>query len=107
MEEAIVREHVAAHARALQNGDVERAATHLDDGFGARWNAILAQLPLNIHYVELTQVERLERAVVALVRFSGDAVVTTVEQRWEARCGRPTIIEARVQSRSHESLPAP
>jgi hypothetical protein len=96
IDEAVARRSIAAHARALQAGDLEGAAACLNDDFDPRWEAILAQLPSSIHYIELAQLEHVDGAIVALVRYSGDKVQTTIEQRWEVRRGRAMIVDARV-----------
>jgi hypothetical protein len=96
IDEPGARRAITLHARALQAGDLEAAAGCLDDDRHAQWQAIVAQLPRSIHYVELARLERVDGAVVALVRYAGDGLQTTVQQRWELRRGRPTIVEARV-----------
>jgi hypothetical protein len=96
MDEAVGRRYIAAHARALQAGDLNGAAACLDGDLSARWEAVRAQLPCSIRYVELAQLERVGGAIVALVRYSGDGVQTIVEQRWEVQRGRPMIVAAKV-----------
>jgi hypothetical protein len=96
MDEAAGRGYIAAHARTLQAGDLTGAAACLDEDLGARWEAVLAQLPQRIRSVELAQLERVSGAIVAPVRYSDDAVETTVQQRWEVRARPPMIVQARV-----------
>jgi hypothetical protein len=83
----------------MQAGDLKGAAACLDQDLGARWEAVLAQLPRSIRYVELGQVEHVDGALVAVVSYSGEAGHATVRQRWELRRGRPTIVEASVVRR--------
>jgi hypothetical protein len=71
------------------------------EGFSCPPNIYLHRYPHKTQLAEAVaflhaQPNHVSLVTIDIVRYSGDAVETTVEQRWEVRRGRPMIVEARV-----------
>jgi hypothetical protein len=93
MDEAGVREHAEGHARAMADGDLRRASSDLTEEAKKTAPAVMAEMPRPITEARVSDVVVSGEDAVAIIVYSGDDKVTTVESRWADREGRPMITE--------------
>jgi hypothetical protein len=92
MDEAKVREHAEAHARAMAAGDLATASRDLTSEGRATAGPVMAQMPSPLEAAEVSTVT--DR--VALIEYSGGGKKLSVESTWEDRDGRPMIVDLKV-----------
>ena len=95
MDDAI-REHAEAHARAMEEGDLRRAASDLTEEARGAAGVVMAEMPNPVESAEVLSVETSGDEGVVCIRFSGADSATTVESRWAEREGRPMIVDLRL-----------
>ena len=92
MDESTVRERAEAHAQAMVDGDLRRAASDLTPEAQAGAAAVMKNMPNPVQGAQVQSVAPDEDAVVASILYSGATAELLVESRWEERDGRPMIV---------------
>ena len=92
MDETAVREYAEAHAQAMEEGDLRRAASDLSEEVKQQVGDVMAAIPNPVTKAELVSVEGTGDEAVARIRFAGEGRVTTVDSRWADVGGRPRIV---------------
>jgi hypothetical protein len=93
MDEARVREHAEAHARAMADGDLRRASSDLTEEAKKTAPAVMAEMPRPVTGARVSDVVASGADAVATIVYSGHDKEISVESRWADRDGRPMITE--------------
>ena len=91
MDETSVREHAEAHATAVREGDLGRAAGDLTDEAKQNAPTVMKALPRPITATSVESVTAEGDAYVARILYAGDDSKATVASRWVDQSGRPMI----------------
>ena len=91
MDENSIREHAQAHANAVREGDLGRAASDLTDEAKQNAPTVMKALPRPITSVSVEDVSPQNDAYVARILYVGDQSRATVASRWIESAGRPMI----------------
>ena len=91
MDESSVRDHAQAHANAVREGDLGRAASDLTDEAKQNAPTVMKALPRPITATSVESVSADGDAYVARILYQGDDSKATVASRWVDESGRPMI----------------
>lgn len=91
MDESSIREHAQAHANAVREGDLGRAASDLTDEAKQNAPTVMKALPRPITSASVEDVSAQGDAYVARILYEGDDSKATVASRWVEQAGRPMI----------------
>lgn len=91
MDETSVREHAEAHANAVREGDLGRAASDLTDEAKQQAPTVMKALPRPVTATSVEGVTAQGDAYVAHILYSGENSKATVASRWVEESGRPMI----------------
>lgn len=91
MDENSVREHAEAHAQAVVQGDLGKAAGDLTTEVQQSAAAVMKQLPRPVTGASVEQVTAEGDEFVAHIRYSGEDASVTVASGWAEQSGRPMI----------------
>src|SRR5665811_1628365 len=94
MDETKTREHVQAHAEAVERGDMDAVVADFSDELQPQVPEIAKALPQPVTSAEVVSLEVGEGEGVALIRYSGDTGELTIRSRWQDQGGRPVIVAA-------------
>ena len=92
MDAGVVRERAEAHAQAMVDGDLRRAASDLTPEAQAGAAAVMKQMPNPVQGGEVQDVASEGDAIVASILYSGATAELLIESRWAERDGRPMIV---------------
>lgn len=92
----MARRHAEAHARAVVDGDLRRAAGDLEGEAARQAPHVMARLPRPVVGAEVTSARAVGEEADVDIRYSGKSSATTVQARWAERGGRPKIVSLRV-----------
>ena len=96
MDEAEVRERAEAHAGATMAGDLRKAGGDLTPEAAGSARAVMAQMPVPITSVDVTEIRPEGDRYVAVIVYSGEESKTTVASTWEEQDGDPMITKLEV-----------
>ena len=91
MDESSVRQHAEAHADAVKEGDLRRAASDLTDEAKQEAPTVMKALPRPVTATSIETVTAEGDAYVARILYSGEDSKATVASRWVEQSGRPMI----------------
>jgi hypothetical protein len=91
MDENSVREHAEAHAQAVVQGDLGKAAADLTDEVKQSAPEVMKQLPRPATSASIEAVTAEGDEFVAHIKYSGENASATVASRWAEQSGRPMI----------------
>ncbi len=91
MDEATVREHAEAHARAVKDGDLKSAGSDLTRESARQAPDVMGSIPSPVSSAEVKEIRQEGEDFVAVIVYSHEDVAATVESRWAERDGRPKI----------------
>ena len=91
MDENSIREHAQAHANAVRDGDLGKAASDLTDEAKQNAPTVMKALPRPITHASVEDVTAQGDAYVARILYEGDNSKATVASRWVEEAGRPMI----------------
>jgi hypothetical protein len=94
MDETSVREHVQAHAEAVERGDMDAVIADFAEELQPQVPEIAKALPQPVTSAEVVSLDVGDGESVAVVRYSGDTGEVTIRSRWQDRGGRPVIVAA-------------
>jgi CxxC motif-containing protein (DUF1111 family) len=92
MDEGDVRRHAEAHARAMVDGDLRRAASDLTPEAQKEAGSVMKKMPDPVTGAQIQDVVVLGDAAVARIFYAGGDTQLVVESHWENRDGRPMIV---------------
>jgi hypothetical protein len=92
MDEPMVRERAEAHAQAMVDGDLRRAASDLTPEAQAGAAAVMKKMPNPVQGAQVQDVASDGDVVVATILYTGGSAELLVESRWEERDGRAMIV---------------
>jgi hypothetical protein len=92
MDEAQIRQRAEAHAEAVVDGDLGRAASDLAPEAQKEAAAVMKLIPNPVRSAQVRDVNPEGDALVAGIVYAGPDGELLVRSRWEVRDGRPMIV---------------
>jgi hypothetical protein len=92
MDEALVRKHAEAHASAMVDGDLRRAASDLAPEAQREAGSVMKKMPDPIHSAQIQEVTTDRGSTMTRILYAGTDAQLVVLARWEEREGRPMIV---------------
>ena len=92
MDEGDVRRHAEAHARAMVDGDLRRAASDLAPEAQKDAGSVMKKMPDPVTGAQIQEIVVDGDSVVARIFYAGGETELVVDSRWKERDGRPMIV---------------
>jgi hypothetical protein len=92
VDEALVREHAEAHARAMVDGDLKRAGSDLSPEARREAGAVMSKMPDALRSAQIQEIATEGDSKVTRILYAGAGSQLVVRARWEEREGRPMIV---------------
>lgn len=94
MDEIKTREHIQAHAEAVERGDMDAVVADFSEELRPQVPEIAKVLPQPVTSAEVVSLEVGDGEGVAQIRYSGDTGEVTIRSRWQDQGGHPVIVGA-------------
>ena len=94
MDEAPTRKHVEAHAKAVEDGDMDSVTNDFVPDLRDRVEGLASKLPKPVDSTEVEKLEVHDDHADVQIRYSNERESVAVRTRWEEHDGRPMIVDA-------------
>jgi hypothetical protein len=94
MDEAVIRDHIEAHADAVVRADMDAILADFSEGLRPEVPQLAQALPQPVTSADIQNIEIAEDESVSTIRYSGQDSAVTIRARWQEEGGRPVIVHA-------------